>query len=82
MANKYAQHSKAAAIRHRVQHHSDWLRSCGGKVRYRRRQHAAVVADDCKAKRNIDLRMYKCRHCNGWHLTKKGAVNAQKRNNH
>ncbi len=48
-----------------------YTRSCFGKRRYRDIREAKEVADFYKRKDGVFLRIYKCRLCEGYHLTKK-----------
>jgi len=45
--------------------------SCLRKSRYETIQEAKKVADYYKDKENLTLRIYKCKPCGGYHLTKK-----------
>jgi hypothetical protein len=44
--------------------------NCLGKRRYQSRIDALLVRAECMRKRPVDLRVYECRHCAGFHLTK------------
>ena len=72
--NKYAQHSKAAAVanetRERIQQATY---GCARKRAYRNRTVALEVAAKCRDQRGVALRAYACPFCGRWHLTKKGA---------
>lgn len=75
MPNKYAQHSKAKQAFEDVHHASDWVKGCGSKVRYQSAGNARAVAKKVFTSRKVRLNFYHCRHCSGWHLTKRGAKN-------
>lgn len=45
--------------------------SCHGKKWYSDREFARRVARYVKSKRGTDLRVYPCRLCGGWHVTKR-----------
>lgn len=44
---------------------------CSSKRRYLSPQEAEKNAKVARRKRNERLRVYRCPHCAGWHLTKK-----------
>lgn len=47
------------------------INSCSGKRRYALRHEAEqVAADQMNFDLDVKLRVYKCPHCNNWHLTK------------
>lgn len=64
--NKYAEFSKAPKLRRQrfVE-----AKKCRNKQRYYPRSFAERVAQDVGRKRNIELRVYPCPNCNGFHLT-------------
>lgn len=46
-------------------------KSCGGKVRYAHKHEAEQAAEEVMIiEPELHLRVYKCAHCGGWHLTK------------
>ena len=46
--------------------------SCG-KTTYTKKKDAATARNQRQREGSPRLRMYHCRHCNGWHLTHKSA---------
>ena len=52
---------------------------CCGKVRHETAEEAELHADYIYETEKVDLDIYKCPICNGWHLTtKKGKRNGRK----
>lgn len=47
---------------------------CGRKVQFISREEATNRADAIAAKGGPQMRPYQCRHCHGYHLTKKGVA--------
>lgn len=48
-----------------------WAKDCLRKSRYRSEDQAKKIARDCKEKRKVELRVYYCTRCLGFHLTSK-----------
>lgn len=47
-------------------------RQCSSKERYEDEHRAQRVADKCMEKRpGVELRVYDCMDCNGWHISSK-----------
>lgn len=44
--------------------------ACARKVRYETVEDAQMSAFRAFEKRGVELRMYQCKYCGGWHLTK------------
>ncbi len=44
-------------------------RSCGKKTRYDTREEAELRAMFRSGRTSVDLRVYHCQYCDGWHLT-------------
>lgn len=51
------------------------LRQCGKKMRYDTRDIASDIALKRSIESGIELRVYKCPICNGWHITHKERIN-------
>lgn len=49
----------------------EWARSCLGKRRFESPDRADIAVSKAKRRRHVALRHYYCRHCGGWHLTKR-----------
>lgn len=50
-------------------------KACERKNRYASRSEAEATAAACAEHGARNLHVYKCPHCNGWHLTSKGQAN-------
>lgn len=74
MANKYAEHSKAKDAFNHAHHRPGWVESCGSKVRYPAKRIALDAAGNVFRRRGVSVRAYRCHHCGGWHLTKRGVT--------
>lgn len=48
-----------------------WVSDCLKKNKYPSMGYAKRVRSEAKKKRDVDLRIYYCSHCNGYHLTSK-----------
>lgn len=49
----------------------DELSSCASKHRYATENRAIQVAITCSRERGVSLRVYHCKYCDGWHITKR-----------
>jgi hypothetical protein len=48
-----------------------WLRSCLGKKRYSTYRFASKLVERSEKERGINLYIYPCKTCSGFHLTKR-----------
>ena len=48
---------------------ADYERSCTSKNKYDSEWQAKFAADEQMKRCNVKLSWYKCKYCNGWHLT-------------
>lgn len=68
--NKYAEHSKAdEKIKTRTQS-GKWRSDCLKKKRYKNLSMVESVIKKIKTEREVSLRHYFCRNCQGYHMTK------------
>lgn len=53
---------------------NDWIKGCFKKQKFETKQSAEHVKVRSEQKYNTTYRIYKCRHCTGFHLTSKQRV--------
>lgn len=53
--------------------HEHWIRECLGKKRYRTLGYAEELAKKIKKERQLQLYVYSCPSCQGYHLTKRAS---------